>query len=251
MKVSIITVCYNAASTIADTIESIRDQSYKNVEYIVVDGASTDGTLQIINQYRNVIDQFVTEPDKGIYDAMNKGINLSNGEVIGILNADDVYSSNDVLNQVVSSFLENDVDGIYADLEYVNQDDISKIYRYWKSRDYVPRDFYHGWMPPHPTFFLKKSCYEKYGLYLTDFRISADYELMLRMIEKHQISTHYLPKSIVKMRVGGESNVSLKNRWKANREDKKAWKVNNMKPGKLTLIKKPIHKLDQFWKKPN
>ena len=251
MNVSIITVCYNSVSTIEDTINSIGAQDYPQIEHIIIDGDSTDGTQRVIEKYKNRIQQFISEPDEGIYDAMNKGIELATGDVIGILNSDDVYSNSSVISKVMASFVENDAQAVYADLEYVDKDDLSKVIRYWKSREYVTGDFYHGWMPAHPTFFLKKSCYIEYGHYLTDFRISADYELMLRMIEKHQIRTSYLPESIVKMRVGGESNVSLKNRWKANREDRKAWLVNDMKPGPLTLIKKPIKKIDQFWKKPD
>ena len=249
MKLSIITVSYNAVETIEDTINSVLSQDHKDVEYIIIDGASTDGTCDIINKYQDQLSVIVSEKDDGIYDAMNKGIALCRGEVIGILNADDVYAEDQTLSNVMDAFRTHNSDAVYGDLEYVSKADLSKVIRYWRSRDHNNGDFKKGWMPPHPTFFLKRKIYSQHGVYRTEFRISADYELMLRMFVKHQISTKHIPKVITKMRVGGESNVSFRNRIRANKEDRKAWEMNDLKPGNLTLLKKPLRKLDQFWKR--
>ncbi|NND77604.1 MAG: glycosyltransferase [Flavobacteriales bacterium] len=249
MKVSIITVSYNAVDTIEQTIKSVLEQDHDDLEYVVIDGDSKDGTTDIIKVYAKQISNFVSEPDNGIYDAMNKGIANCQGDVIGILNADDVYTHRSVISKIVHTFNEHNTDAVYGDLQYVAKNDLNKVIRYWRSRDHRDGDFKKGWMPPHPSFFLKKEIYDDHGTYRTDLHISADYELMLRMFVKHGISSKHIPEVITKMRVGGESNVSLKNRIKANKEDRLAWKLNDLDPGKLTLIKKPLRKIDQFWKK--
>jgi len=248
MKISIITVSYNSASTIRDTIESVLNQTYSDIEYILVDGASKDDTLSIIKSYGNKISKLISEKDNGIYDAMNKGISVATGDVIGILNSDDFYSHSNVIKNVVQIF-EKDTDAVYADLVYVSGADKNKIVRTWKAGKYEIGSFQKGWMPPHPTFFVKKSVYEKLGMFTDQLKSAADYEIMLRFIHKHQIKLSYLPEIIVHMRTGGASNISLKNRLKANREDKKAWKMNGLKPSPLTFIKKPLSKLSQFFKR--
>jgi glycosyltransferase involved in cell wall biosynthesis len=247
MKVSIITVCYNSASTIETTIQSVINQCYDNIEYIIVDGKSTDDTMHIIEKYKSKISKIVSEKDEGIYFAINKGIALSSGEIIGILHADDFYANRNIISRVVLGFKENNSDTLYGDLQYVDKENTEKIKRDWKSGIYSPGVFLKGWMPPHPTFFVKKSCYESYGLYNTVLKSAADYELMLRLLHKNNCSTTYLPEVLVKMRVGGKSNVSILNRLKANREDKKAWLINGLKPGMFTLIRKPLSKLGQFF----
>ena len=247
MKISIITVSYNSVDTIEDTIKSVISQDYSDVEYIIIDGASTDGTLDVINRYKDNIKTVVSESDKGIYDAMNKGIQLSSGEVIGILNSDDIYKDTNVLSLVVNSF-ERNIDAVYGDIEYVHRTDLNKRLRYWSAGEYKLNSFKWGWMPPHPVFFIKKSKYEKFGLYLLGLGSSADYELMLRMVVKYQIKLNYIPKVITKMRMGGVSNQSLKNRIKANKNDRLAWKVNDLNPFWFTLLLKPIRKLGQFVK---
>lgn len=249
MKVSIITISFNSEETIEDTIRSVVDQSYSDVEYIIVDGASKDGTMGIVKKYEDGISKTISEPDKGIYDAMNKGVKAATGDVIGILNSDDVYSNSEVLHKIVSKFDKEGSDAVYADLVYVDRQNTDEVKRYWKSGDYKEGIFKRGWMPPHPTFFVKKKCYEKFGVYNTDLKSAADYELMLRFLHKHKISVSYLPEIITKMRVGGESNVSLKNRIRANKEDRLAWKLNGLKPGPLTLTRKPLSKISQFFKK--
>ncbi len=248
MKVSLITISYNSQETIEDTIKSVAAQDYKNIEYIVVDGASSDKTTDIIKSYDQHIHKWVSEPDKGIYDAMNKGVMLATGELVGILNSDDFYAHSGVITEIVRKISEHQTDSIYADLVYVDREDTDKVTRKWISGHYVKGAFLKGWMPPHPTFFLKKSIYQKHGLYETSLKSAADYELMLRMLHKHEISTCYLPETITKMRVGGESNVSLKNRIRANKEDRKAWKMNGLQPNALTLIRKPLSKIKQFFK---
>lgn len=249
MKVSIITVVYKNKDTIKDAIESVLNQTYKNIEYIIVDGASTDGTVEIIKSYGNKIDKFISEPDNGIYDAMNKGIKLATGDIIGFLNSDDFYASNNVLEKVTNEFIDKKVDSVYGDLVYVDNKDVTKVVRYWKSKPYKEGLFKKGWHPPHPTFFVKREIYEKYGKFRLEFKIAADYELMLRFLEKHKISTAYIPKVLVKMRVGGKSNQSIKNILKANLECYRAWKVNGLKINPVKLLLKPLSKILQYFPK--
>lgn len=246
MKISIITVCYNSAATIKDTIESVLGQSYLGIEYLVIDGNSTDETLSIVRSYENKISRIISEPDKGMYDALNKGIALASGDLIGILNADDFYADETVIEEVVKQIETSNCDALYADLHYVAAENTSEIKRYWKSGEYKKGHFLKGWMPPHPTFFIKKGCYEQYGSFNLSLKSAADYELMLRMIHKYEVSLCYLNRVIVKMRVGGMSNSSLINRLRANREDKKAWEINGLKPSPLTFLFKPLRKLRQF-----
>lgn len=248
MKVSIITIAYNSAATIADTIRSVASQNYAEIEYIIVDGNSRDETLSIVKSFGNAVSKVVSEKDKGIYDAMNKGVGLASGDIIGILNSDDFYADDHVITDVVKSFQEKQCDGLYADLVYVNRELSDKVVRTWKAGEYRHGKFLSGWMPPHPTFFVKKSCYEKFGTYTLELKSAADYELMLRFIHKHQISLAYLPRIITKMRTGGQSNVTVMNRIKANMEDRKAWKMNGIHPNFLTLTRKPVSKILQFLK---
>jgi len=249
MKVSIITVVYNNAKTIKDAIESVLNQTYKNIEYIVIDGGSTDGTVEIIKSYGGKINKFISEKDNGLYDAMNKGISLASGCVVGILNSDDFYASNDILEIVANEFVTKDIDCLYGDLEYVGEDDINKVMRYWKSKPYKEGLFQKGWHPPHPTFFVKRECYEKYGVFNLDFKIAADYELMLRFLEKYKLKSTYVPRTFVKMRVGGESNKSLSNIIKANIESYKAWKVNGLYINPLMFLLKPLSKVLQLFRR--
>ena len=248
-KVSIITVCYNSSKTIEDTIKSVLNQTYSNIEYIIIDGLSTDHTLEIVNKYKNEISTIVSEKDDGLYDAINKGIQLATGEIIANLNSDDFYIDNNVIEDIVNQFEKEKTDTLYADLYYVDAIDTNKIARHWKSGAYEKGMFYKGWMPPHPTFFVKKEVYSKHGLFNLELKSAADYEIMLRFIHKHNCSTSYLPRVVVRMRVGGVSNASIINRLKANREDKRAWEINGLKPKPFTLIFKPLSKLGQFLKK--
>ena len=246
MKVSIITVSYNSAETIEETIQSVISQDYPSIEYIIIDGKSTDQTLDIVRKYEDKIATLVSEKDKGIYDALNKGISMATGDIVGLLHADDLYANYQVISDVVAQFKQSHADAVYADLNYVDRIDTNRIIRKWKSGEYKEGMFEKGWMPPHPTFFVKREYYTKYGLFNLKLRSSADYELMLRFIHVNKIRLSYLPKMIVNMRAGGQSNVSLMNRLKGNKEDRMAWELNNIKPGLFTLIRKPLSKLLQY-----
>ena len=246
MKVSIITIAYNSEQTIEQTIQSVLSQKNINLEYIIIDGKSNDRTLEIIRKYENYINHLISEKDKGIYDAMNKGIKLANGDIVGFLNSDDFYAANNILERVVNEFQSKDTDSVYGDLVYVDRDNINKTIRYWKSKPYQKGLFQKGWQPPHPSFFVKRNIYEKYGLFNLDFEIAADYELMLRFLEKYQISHSYIPEVLVNMRVGGKSNQSIKNIIKANIESYQAWQINDLKINPVRFLFKPISKIFQY-----
>lgn len=248
-KISVITVCYNSASTIEATMKSVFSQDYKNVEYIIIDGGSTDDTLKIIEPFKTRLAVLLSEKDEGIYFAINKGISFATGDVIAILHADDFYTDPHVLSSVMQAFQAQHVDTAYGDLQYVHRDQPDKVIRNWRAGTYKPALFLKGWMPPHPAFFASRECYTKYGMFNTSLRSSADYELMLRFLYKHKCSTIYIPQVLVKMRMGGQSNQSLMNRIRANQEDRKAWKLNGLDPHLLTLIRKPLSKLKQFFEK--
>lgn len=250
VKVSIITVVYNGASTIKTCIESVLGQQYHDLEYIIIDGASTDGTAEIVKKYGSKIAVFCSEPDGGIYDAMNKGIALATGELIGILNADDFLRDSTVVGKVVNKLTACQADALYADLIYVDGQDSTIVKRYWRSGVAKRSSFLWGWMPPHPTFFLKRASYEKFGTFRLDLGSAADYELMLRMVYKHGVKTAYLPEITTVMRVGGVSNSSILNRLKANKNDRLAWEVNQLKPYLFSIWLKPIRKILQFFNKP-
>jgi glycosyltransferase involved in cell wall biosynthesis len=248
LKVSVITVVYNNASTIKSALDSVVAQTYKNIEYVVIDGGSTDGTYEILKEYYSAgkINILISEKDRGIYDAMNKGIVNCTGEIIGILNSDDIYASSDVIQKVADKFKSTQCEGLYGDLVYVKQDDVSKVVRYWKSGKFKANQFLNGWMPPHPTFFVLKSVYQNYGVFDTRLRISADYELMLRLIHRHKIKVSYLSEVLVQMRTGGASNKMVKSRIRANYEDRISWRINNIHPRFYTLTAKPLLKIRQF-----
>lgn len=245
MKLSIITVCRNAAGTIEQTIQSVLAQQGVEFEYMVIDGASNDGTQDIVSKYSEQL-TFISEPDNGMYEALNKGIAKSTGDVIGALNADDFYADHNVLHDIASLFTKLKVDCCYADLDYVKDSDEKSVVRRWKAGSYKPGMFLRGWMPPHPTFFAKRNVFEKYGHYRTDYVISADYEFMLRVMHKHKITVAYLPRTIIKMRTGGKSGGSMSNRIVSTKEDIKSWKVNDLKPPPFLTLKKKIRKLGQF-----
>lgn len=250
MKVSIITITYNSAQTVEDTLRTVVDQDYKDLEYIIIDGKSKDNTLQVVDKYKHRISKVVSEKDKGLYDALNKGIQHATGDIIGMLHSDDLYAHNQVLSHVVKKFEEDPtIEGVYADLVFVNRNDISKPMRVWESGEYKDGSFLQGWMPPHPTFFVKKEVYEKFGGFNIGLKLSADYELMLRLIHKNKIKVAYLRETIVKMRMGGVSNVSFFVKLKANLEDKMAWKMNGLKPKFATMLMKPLRKIGQYLKR--
>lgn len=205
-----------------------------------------DGTAEIIAEYAPRLSKYVSEPDKSNYDGANKGISLATGEVIGILAADDLYAHSEVIAKVAAVF-EQGVDSCYGDLVYVDRKNTAQVIRYWKAGAYQRKLFYRGWMPPHPTFFVRRSVYEAHGMFRLDQGTAADYELLLRFLFKVGITTAYIPEILVRMRVGGSSGVSLKNRIRANRYDRRAWKINGVKPRPWTLLLKPLSKLTQYY----
>ena len=245
LKISIITSSYNSSKTIADTIESVNNQAYTNIEHVFIDGKSTDNSVELIEKISSREKVVTSEKDKGIYDAMNKGVVTASGDIIAILNSDDFYADEKVVSDIVSLFEKTGADAVYADLDYVTED-TSRIVRKWRSGKYSHGMFEWGWMPPHPTLFVKKEVYEKYGKFNLELKSASDYEIMLRFIHKHKIKLQYLPRVTVKMRVGGLSNSSIKHRVFANNEDRRAWKINDLKPYFFTLYLKPLRKIFQY-----
>jgi glycosyltransferase len=247
MKVSIITVTHNSVKYLQECIDSVVGQTYGNIEHIVIDGLSTDGTMEVIKKYDNHITRWVSEKDKGMYDAINKGMELASGEVIGILNSDDILASKDVISQIVNCFQENKIDSLYGDLVYVDQKNTKKIIRYWKGLSYDRARFNYGWMPAHPTFYFRKDLLCDLGGYETHYFTAADYEFMARYLYRFRISSKYLPLLIVKMRVGGQSNRNIMSRLRANRRDYLAMKRNDIPFPHIASILKPIIKLRQYY----
>jgi glycosyltransferase len=248
MLVSIITVTYNSAATIEETMLSVGKQDYPLIEHIIVDGQSTDDTLSKVREFKHNI-RIICEKDQGIYDAMNKGIQAAQGDIIGILNSDDHYAHAGVISRVADVFRDDAVQTCYADLQYFNAHNPRRITRTWKSGHFRQASFYWGWMPPHPTFFVRKSVYDRVGLFHTHMPSAADYEMMLRILLKNGMNASYIPEVLVKMRTGGVSNASWRNRLRANRDDRQAWKLNKLRPRFFTLYLKPLRKLMQFVKK--
>ena len=233
MKISLITVTYNSGKTLACTLESVLSQSYPNVEYILVDGASKDDTVSIIKEYEPKFDgrmKWISEPDKGLYDAMNKGIRMASGDVIGILNSDDFFTSNDVLKQVTNAFEANkELDAVYGDVHFVHPDNLDKCVRYYSSKIFKRGLMKIGFMPAHPSFYLKKERFEQYGVYKTDYKIAADFEFLLRVIYKNNIRTQYLPMDMVTMRTGGASTSGLESHKRIMKEHLRAFRENGLR----------------------
>jgi len=246
MKISIITPTYNSGKTLARTIESVLAQNYPDLEYIIIDGGSTDNTKEIVSGYQNRLNiKFISESDKGIYDAMNKGVKLATGETIGILNSDDIFDNSTVLKIVSEAFTDPKIDAVYGDIKYFGGD-VNKITRYWQTGEYTDKKFNNGWMIPHPALFVRKTVYDKYGLYNTDFKLAADYEFILRLLKIHKINIKYTPETFVRMYNSGASGNSLKQRIKGWQEDKMAWKINNLQTPRLFIIRRILSKLGQF-----
>ncbi|MDA9555071.1 glycosyltransferase [Pelobium sp.] len=252
MLISLITATYNSEELLQSALDSYKIQNYQAKELIVIDGNSQDATLSIIQSNAEVISYHQSEKDDGIYDALNKGILSAKGEIIGILHSDDILASPDVLQKVADKFKQDDdLMAVYGDLEYIDRKDSHKVVRYWESGDFNWQKFSFGWMPPHPTLFIRANCFKEFGSYDLKYRSAADYDLILRFLYQYRLKTAYIPEVLVKMRVGGTSNVTLKNRWRANREDYEAMKINGIRFPFLAVILKPLRKLNQFWTKNN
>ena len=249
VKVSIITVCLNNASTIEQTIESVIRQEYSPIEYVLVDGGSKDGTIDIICKYKDKISRLISEPDNGVYDAMNKGLKVATGEIVAFLNADDFYADESVVSEIVSHLSKNSLDAAYGDLLYVRRTNAERIVRFWKPGAYKRGAALRGWAIPHPTFFCRRGIFEKYGHFNEELKIAADFELILRLIEKHRIRVGYLPKVLVKMRTGGKAN-SLKGIMRGNLEIIRSFKLNGLKLSPLFFLTKPVNKAFQLFCRP-
>jgi glycosyltransferase involved in cell wall biosynthesis len=245
MKVSIITATYNSASTIRDTLNSVAEQTYSNIEHIIIDGLSNDNTLEIVKEYPHVA-KVISEKDKGIYDAMNKGIRAATGDVVGILNSDDFYPHNNILKKVTEEFRTKKVNAIIGDILFVSPNNIKKVVRYYSAKRWKPSKFVKGYMPPHPSFFVYKKFYEQLGVYQIDYKIAADYELLIRFLATNQLSYSYIPEAIVHMRAGGVSNESIKSRYVLNQEIVRACKENGLNTNMLILSLKYVNKIFEY-----
>lgn len=277
MKASLITVCRNVAPVIAETLDSVLAQSHPDIELIVIDGASTDGTVEILERYRKPsqglptkegtlrenngaagslagdpatahgIDILVSEADKGIYDAMNKGLARATGDIIGFVNAGDLLMTKDTISQVVAAFQRSHADAVYGDIIMVDEKDIYRVHRTWLSGTYHRENFRKGWMPPHVGTFIRKSVYDRFGHFNTDLRIGADYEILLRFLYKHQVPTIHIREVLVRFRLGGMSNGNLKLILRANLEVRRSWGLNGLKAPPLLVTRKLWSKVMQFF----
>lgn len=248
MRISIITATYNSEKTLLDTLLSLEKQTHPDIEYIIIDGASNDNTIELIKSNCTRVSKIICEPDKGIYDALNKGIQVATGDVIGFLHSDDLLAYDDVIADIAKTFENSGCDAVYGDLEYVSQNDTAKRIRLWKSGTFSRVRMKLGWMPPHPSFYMKRECYNKFGDFSLDYQISADYDSLLRYILKQRVSVAYLPKVLVKMRVGGISNRSISSMVNKSMEDIRVMRNNGI-IWPLALAYKNLSKLPQFIKK--
>lgn len=248
MKISVVTVTYNCADTVATTFESFVGQRYSDKEHVVIDGASKDGTLEVLQAHRLQLSVLVREPDQGVYDALNKGIARCTGDVIGFLHGDDLYADNRVLSRIAEVFSDGSVDAVYGDLDYVRREDASRIVRHWKSGPFSRDKLSWGWMPPHPTLFVRRKIYEQLGGFDLQFKIAADYDWMLRLLSQPDVRVVYIPEVLVKMRVGGMSNRSLNALIRKSSEDYRIMRKNGV-GGVHALVWKNFSKLPQFFAK--
>jgi glycosyltransferase involved in cell wall biosynthesis len=247
MTISIITVTCNSAATLAHTIESVKSQDYMAIEHILIDGGSSDATVDIIKSYPHIT-KWVSEKDKGLYDAINKGILMASGDVIGILNSDDFFPDNTVVSKIVKAFEDNNTDAVYGDIAFVRPGKLNKIIRLYSSKKFTPARFGYGYMPAHPSFYVRKKCYDQYGLYKLDYKIAADYELLMRFICKHTINCTYIPAILVYMRTGGVSNKNVWSRYTLNKEIIKACKDNGVNTNMALLSLKYLNKIFEYIK---
>ena len=244
MKISIITISFNAKSTIEKTLQSVANQSYKNIEHIIVDGGSKDNTLEICNSFSHV-SKIISEPDNGVYDAFNKGLKLATGDIIGFLNADDVFFNENSVQEIVNPFSNNETDIVYGNLDYVNEE--GRVIRNWISKPYEKGLIKKAWMPAHPTFYCKKEVYDRLGGYNDSFKIGGDFELCLRFLEVNKVPSFYLNKKLVKMLVGGISNSGLKSKWTIYKEELRAFKINKVYVNPVIFFIYKLKKLKQFF----
>ncbi len=245
IKISIITAVCNNCETISAALDSALGQVGANIELVVIDGGSTDGTLEVLRSYADRLAVLVSEPDRGIYDALNKGIGRASGDVVGFLHSDDLFANPDVLSRIAAAFADPEVEAVYGDLLYVRKDNPDQVVRYWRSGVFSGRRLAWGWMPPHPTLYVRRDVYEQHGLFDTSFRIAADYDFILRLLGRGGVGVRYIPDVLVKMRVGGASNRSIRNIVRKSREDLRALRRNGV-GGIGSLAWKNLSKLPQF-----
>lgn len=249
-KISIITACYNSEKFIEDTIKSVLEQDYPNIEYLIIDGNSKDKTLEIIKKYEPEFKgrmKWISEKDKGIYDAMNKGIRMATGDIVGLINSDDFLANKNIISKLVEKFNERNYEAVYGDLDFISEDDKTKIVRKWKSKEYVDGMFKRGWHPAHPTLYIKKSVYNQVGEFSLDYKIAADFDLMLRVFEKYGVKSGYLPTIMVKMRIGGASTSGMESKKIIAKECSMAWKKNGLKKPILFDIFRLTRKINQLF----
>jgi len=248
MTISLITPTYNSAKTIRDTLNSVASQTYPNLEYIVIDGASQDGTLDIIKEYSGRLKiKLISEPDKGLYDAMNKGIRLASGDIVGILNSDDFFKDRLSLEKIATGFINNPgTEAGYADLEFVSRNNLHQVIRFWRAGLYQEKKLDNGWVIPHPTFFAKRRVYQQYGAFKTEFKLAGDYELLLRLLKLHRLPLFYIPEVLVQMRSGGSSGRNLAQRRLGWQELKKAWEINHLKIPRFFIMRRVFFKINQY-----
>lgn len=246
MKVSVITVCYNNESTIRDTIESVLNQSYQDIEYIIIDGDSVDNTNKIIAKYKDKIDHYISEPDKGIYNAMNKGIKIASGDIIGTLNADDFLTNHEIIDKIVNEFEINNVDAVLGDVQFVNPQNVKRIVRYYSSKHFNINKFKFGVMPAHPGFYVKSEAFKKFGYYKENYEIASDFELLIRFLYKNNLNYSYIEEPFVTMRTGGISNKSVKCRFVLNNEIIRACAENGIKTNWINIYSKYFRKVFEF-----
>lgn len=246
MKVSIITVTYNSAATLADTIRSVGMQDYPDIEYLIIDGGSKDNTLDVIRSFQGIVTNWISEPDKGLYDAINKGIKMSSGDIVGIIHSDDFYHRSDSISQIVNAFQEFGTQCVYGDIRFVNPNNLEKTVRYYHSGRFSVKKLKRGIIPAHPTFFTYKKNFRTNGYYKTDYKIAADFELLVRFLHTHQLSYYYLPIDLLKMRTGGLSTRSWKSTWIINQEDLRACMENGIKTNYFWLYSRYFKKVLEF-----
>jgi glycosyltransferase involved in cell wall biosynthesis len=247
MKVSIITVSYNSANHIEDAIESVASQDYDDIEHLIIDGSSTDGTIEILKKHEHDLALWISEPDEGIYDAMNKGISLATGDVIGILNSDDFYFNDKIISKVATAFSDPEIDAVYGDLIFVDPTDLNRTVRTYSSAKWNPTRFARGYMPAHPTFFVRRKYYKQYGLFETDYQIAADYEMLIRLLYVHQLRYKYLPITMVKMRKGGVSSNGVRSNIVLNAEIIRACRKHGIKTSALKIYPKYFNKVFELF----
>jgi glycosyltransferase involved in cell wall biosynthesis len=246
LTVSIITVSNNSVRTITDTINSVLAQTYLHIEYIIIDGSSTDGTIELVNSYGKKISRFISEPDNGIYDAINKGIRIATGDIVGILNSDDFFYDNKVIEKVADAFIADNIDAVFGDVQFVNPVRTTKVVRYYSSKHFKTSKFKFGYMPAHPSFYLKRKLFEKIGYYKTDYKIAADYELLIRFLFINRIKYKYLEMPFVSMRTGGVSNTSIRSNYILNKEIARACEENGIKTNFFFIYSKYFKKIFEF-----